>query len=119
MLNGPSSQGAKAAGAGPAAEKEERVMSQSLSAVASRPVRKSVALAIALGLLLADLAVIAGKAAFYAHDQADRATVTAAGRESAVRRAGDYVECHEISVKLDEGYGLRGQKSRIVCTQAL
>ena len=41
----------------PAAEKGERVMTQSLSVVASRPIRKSVALAIAVGLLLADVAL--------------------------------------------------------------
>jgi hypothetical protein len=92
-------------------------MSQSLSRLADRPARLSAALKVGLLLLVADMAVLGGKAL----------ATNDAGRESAavVATLPDTpppspvkVQCREATVSLDEGYGLQGHKTQVICTQA-
>jgi hypothetical protein len=89
-------------------------MSQSISDIASRPVSIAIALKIAFVLLVADIAVIGGKALLSEGGSRSAAPIVATLKPE----AGQMV-CREVSVKTDEGYGLRGQKTRVICSQAL
>lgn len=98
---------------------------------ASRPVRVAVAVKIAFAILGANVSFAAAKAYFHAPAApaiaasvstvapfilpvADNATPEAAPRSMAVAPT-----CREVVTQTDEGYGVRGSVTRIVCRKAL
>ena len=93
-------------------------MSQSLSRLASQPVRLSTAFKVGLILLVADLAVLGGKA-LATNDATRNQDAVVAALPTGAPTAPIKMQCREVSVSLDEGYGLQGHKTRVICTQAL
>ena len=87
-------------------------MRPDLSNLASQSVEMAHATRIAVILLVAVLGVIAGKIAFVSHASGAPAW-SAAGRGT----AGSSVpaRCFEAMVELDEGYGVTGHETRLVC----
>jgi hypothetical protein len=106
--------------------------------IASRPVRAALAVKIALAILAANVSFAAAKVVF--HKPQAAAPIVAASistvkpfivpvedpAEAAPQAETQTIEiasapqgCHEVVVDADEGYGVRGKVTRIVCRKAL
>lgn len=90
-------------------------MSISFSSRASRPARLSAALKVGFVLLIANMAA-AGAAALATNEELAGGTPAVA---SAPAETPTKMQCREVTVSLDEGYGLQGHETRTICTRAL
>jgi hypothetical protein len=97
--------------------------------IASRPMRVAVAVKIAFAILGANVSLAAAKV-YFAKPQAapvavDRISsvtpfiVPIAARPEADVAAANAQSCHEVVVRIDDGYGVRGEVVRTVCRKAL
>jgi len=89
-------------------------MRPDLSIFSSQLVQMARAMRITVILLVAILGVIAGKIAFVSHASG------APAWSAAEQRIGSPVQapCFEAMVELDEGYGVTGHETRLVCEKA-
>lgn len=99
---------------------------------ASRPVRIAVAMKIAFAILAANVSFAAAKAILHKAPEAAAPQVAArvstttpfilpiVAEEPATLAQSDAADaCHTVDVETDEGYGVRGHVTRIVCHKAL
>ena len=88
---------------------------------ASRPIRFALLLKIALCFLAADASLAAADVLLIKSQQPSVAVNAAASTEQAALRRDDAAkpECREVIVEIDEGYGVSGQVTRVVCRKAL
>lgn len=90
-------------------------MSKSFSCRALRSARRSIALKVGFVLLIATMAAAGGTALATNEKLAERTPAEA----SAPAEAPAKMQCREVTVALDEGYGLQGHETRTICAQAL
>jgi hypothetical protein len=94
-------------------------MNANFSSLASQPVRVGFAVRISFCIVAAGLALCAGKALVAkAFDMSAHAAPVMAREAVAAQQPAQDV-CRQVTVEIDEGYGVRGQTTRWVCRKAL
>jgi len=100
-------------------------------AFASRPVRIAVAMKIAFAIIAANVSFAAAKAMFAKAPDAPaamtRTTISStmpfilpvSGETTAAAQVDITENCRAVEVETDEGYGVRGKVTRVVCRKAL